>query len=327
MINKLACFMLVLFFVFNCSDDDNPTSPTPSVPLLTTDSVRTVTSLSAQCCGTITSDGGSPIVACGVCWCKTQLPTVGDDTTNLGAHAGCFSCEIFGLIPNTTYYVKAYATNSVGTGYGEVLSFTTKAMETSTVSDIDGNTYVTVKIGNQWWMVENLRATHYRNGDLIPILSTDTEWQNTTAGACCNYDNTMMHVDIYGKLYNWYAVNDDRNIAPEDWHVASDIEWQTLVDFLGGSAIAGGIMKESGTAHWESPNSGATNASGFSALPGGLRYSYGKYFNLGTSGSWWSTTEFNVTYAWRWGLVNNSTEVLHSNYDKRDGYSIRCVKD
>jgi uncharacterized protein (TIGR02145 family) len=325
---KLACFMLVFILVFYCSkDDDNPASPNVSVPVLSTDSVRMVTTISAQCCGTVTSDGGSPIIACGVCWCIDEQPTVDDNTTSEDTKIGCFSCSITGLTSNTTYYVKAYATNSAGTGYGEVLSFTTTALETGTVVDINGNTYNTVKIGNQWWMAENLKVTHYRNGDLMPNVAGNAEWQNLSTGAYCTYDNTMMHAHSYGMLYNWYAVNDSRNIAPEGWHVPNDSEWQTLIDFLGGSSVAGGTMKESGTAHWENPNKDATNGCGFTALPGGVRYSYGKFFNIGTSGSWWSCTEYNATYAWEWSITYNSADVCRYNTDKRDGYSVRCLRD
>jgi uncharacterized protein (TIGR02145 family) len=328
MSNKIACFMFVFLLVINCSkEDDNPASPSFSVPILTTDSVSMVTTISVRCCGTITSDGGSPIITCGVCWCTDQTPTVEDNATNEGTNVGCFTSSITGLSSGTTYYIKAYATNSVGTGYGDVLSFTTKVLETGTVADINGNTYNTVKIGNQWWMAENLKVSHYRNGDLIPNVTSDTQWQNLSTGAYCNYDNTMMHDDSYGKLYNWYAVIDSRNIAPSGWHVPSDGEWQTLVDFLGGSSVAGGIMKESGTVHWTDPNLDATNASGFSALPGGIRYSYGKFFNIGISGSWWSITEYNATYAWEWSIDYNSSEVHRYNNNKRDGYSVRCIKD
>lgn len=138
-----------------------------------------------------------------------------------------------------------------------------------TVTDYDGNVYQTVLIGDQCWMMENLKVTHYRNGDPIPHVTDGVTWGNLTSGAYCNYNNDEGNVATYGRLYNWYAVDDSRNIAPAGWHVPSDAEWQTLVDYLGGDAVAGGKMKEAGTTHWASPNTGATNESGFTALPGG----------------------------------------------------------
>ena len=328
MSNKLACFMLVFCLVVSCSEnDDNPASANITVPLLSTDSVSIVTAVSARCCGTVISDGGSPLTARGVCWCKNKKPTVDNDSMIEGSNTGCYSCLITGLTANTTYYVKAYATNSIGTGYGEELSFTTKVLETGTVVDINGNTYKTVKIGNQWWMAENLKVTHYRNGDLIPIITNDSEWQNLSTGACCSYDNTMMNTVNYGNLYNWYAVNDTRSIAPAGWHIPGNEEWQILVGFLGGSSVAGGMMKESGTVHWKDPNSDATNAVIFTALPGGFRYSYGKFYNIGFSGSWWSASEYNVNYSFEWNITNTSSEIARYNQDKRSGYSVRCIKD
>jgi uncharacterized protein (TIGR02145 family) len=135
--------------------------------------------------------------------------------------------------------------------------------------DIDGNEYHTVIIGGQEWMVENLRVTPYRNGDPIPNVSDTTSWRALTTGAYCSYDNDPSCSAMYGNLYNWYAVNDFRQIAPEGWHVPTYEEWIVLETHLGGDTIAGGKLKESGTEHWRAPNVGGTNESGFSALPGG----------------------------------------------------------
>ncbi|MCD4693727.1 MAG: hypothetical protein K8R79_12490, partial [Calditrichales bacterium] len=154
-----------------------------------------------------------------------------------------------------------------------------------TVTDIDGNVYKTVKIGSQVWMAENLKVTHYRNGDLIPNVAGKSEWKNLGIGACCNYDNNAA---AYGLLYNWYAVNDSRNIAPAGWHVPAEKEWQTLIDYLGGEAVAGGKMKERGTAHWKRPNTGATNSSGFSALSSCYRNDKGTFYGIGNEADYWS---------------------------------------
>jgi len=194
--------------------------------------------------------------------------------------------------------------------------------------DIDSNIYPTVKIGDQWWMAENLKVTRYRNGDDIPIVTDDTEWKNLTTGAYCNYNNNSDNADIYGRLYNWYAVNDSRNIAPLGWHVPSDEEWQTLIDYLGGESVAGGKLKETGTTHWNSPNEGATNESGFAALPGGDRYYYGAFNSLGTLAYFWSSTEYNLSsHAWYRLLGYYSADVTRTSNRKRDGFSVRLVRD
>ena len=199
---------------------------------------------------------------------------------------------------------------------------------TGTVTDIDGNVYKTVKIGDQWWMAENLRVTHYSNGDSIPMVTSDSAWASLSTGARCTYDNDESNANIYGYLYNWYAVNDDRTIAPVGWHVSTDEEWQILVNCLGGSSVAGGKLKETGTAHWGSPNTGAANESGFSALPGGMRLcSDGIFYFLSNCASFWSSTGYLSDYAWGHGLYWNNSGVNRGNDYKETGMSVRCVKD
>lgn len=199
---------------------------------------------------------------------------------------------------------------------------------TGTVTDIDGNTYQTIKIGNQRWMAENLKVTHYRNGDAIPNLTANGGWTSTFSGAYCAYNNNENNANTYGYLYNWYAVNDNRNIAPSGWHVSTDDEWQTLIDNLGGSSVAGGKLKETGTTHWYSPNTGATNESDFTVLPGGYRYSAdGNYYHLGNHGAFWSSTGNNSRNAWYRRLHYNYSNVYRYFNYKQNGFSIRCVRD
>ena len=193
--------------------------------------------------------------------------------------------------------------------------------------DIDSNIYPTVKIGDQWWMAENLKVTRYRNGDDIPIVTDDTEWENLTTGAYCNYNNNSDNADIYGRLYNWYAVNDSRNIAPLGWHVPSDGEWQTLIVYLGGESVAGGKLKETGTTHWNSSNEGATNESGFTALPGGYRSINGYFYYLGYNAYFWSSAEYSSNGAWSRKLLCSTADVGRDLYDKRGGFSVRLVRD
>ncbi|HDS00910.1 MAG TPA: hypothetical protein ENO22_14290 [candidate division Zixibacteria bacterium] len=202
-------------------------------------------------------------------------------------------------------------------------------IEPLTVTDIDGNVYQTVKIGDQLWMAENLRVTHYRNGQLILCIPDSALWAWTTLplAAYCNYNNDESNVSVYGRLYNWYAVTDTSKIAPEGWHVPSDAEWQTLVDYLGGPEIAGGKMKEPGIDYWITPNTGATNESGFSALPGGYRDPNGHFDYIGIFGHFLSSSASGYTYAWKWRLNYYDSAIERLSCNKRSGFSVRCVKD
>jgi uncharacterized protein (TIGR02145 family) len=192
--------------------------------------------------------------------------------------------------------------------------------------DIDGNVYSTVKIGNQTWMAENLQTTKYRNGDPISNIVCKTDWKNKTTGAYCNFDNTVN--TVYGKLYNWYAVSDSRNIAPQGWHVPTDIEWSVLETFLGGNSRAGGILKEIGIMHWRSPNSCATNESGFTGLPAGFRNGFdGRFDSLGITSYFWSFTQDGTSNALNFNLLYNSGSSCRASFDKSYGVSVRCVKD
>jgi uncharacterized protein (TIGR02145 family) len=195
------------------------------------------------------------------------------------------------------------------------------------VMDYDGNTYFTVKIGDQCWMAQNLKVTHYRNGEAIPNVTDGATWSGLTSGAYCEYINDINYVDVYGRLYNWYAVVDSRNIAPVGWHIPTDAEWQTLVDYLGGSSVAGGEMKEAWATHWQSPNYSATNESGFSALPGGLRYYDGSFNGMFTYAGFWCYTEDGSNGAWYRDLHYHESQVGRFGYDKRSGFSVRCVRD
>jgi uncharacterized protein (TIGR02145 family) len=191
-----------------------------------------------------------------------------------------------------------------------------------------------VKIGTQVWMTENLKVTNYRNGDAIPNVTNDILWKNHTTGALSWYNNDpTVYKTIYGALYNWYAVSDIRCLAPAGWHIPTDTEWTILTDFLGGESKAGGKMKEKGTAHWLSPNTGADNSSGFSALPGGFRDYSGPFVCIGLNGFWWSATEFNTESARIRSLYNTSavacreSDFLPAMGYKLFGYSVRCVLD
>ncbi|MCX6246672.1 MAG: fibrobacter succinogenes major paralogous domain-containing protein [Bacteroidetes bacterium] len=194
-----------------------------------------------------------------------------------------------------------------------------------TVTDIDGNVYPTVIIGTQTWMAANLKTTRYRTGDSIPHVADSLQWVALTTAGYCNINNDPGTVNIYGRLYNWAAVTDSKNIAPAGWHVPTDAEWTTLLTYLGSGA--GGKLKSTGTTYWNSPNAGATNATGFSGLPGGDRSSNGLFHYKGIYGCFWCTTEFSATDAWEHVLSYISSNVTRMSYSKGLGLSVRCVKD
>jgi len=187
--------------------------------------------------------------------------------------------------------------------------------------------YPSVLIGSQYWMEKNLDVTTYRNGDPIPYVTDATTWSGLTTGAWCYYDNDPANGPLYGKLYNWYAVNDSRGLAPTGWHVPTDAEWSTLTTTLGGESVAGGKMKVAGTTRWTTPNTGATNSSGFAGLPGGVRGYDGSFYNVVYYGYWWSASEYDAAYAWYRDLDYVSSGVGRSYYDKTDGFSVRVVRD
>ena len=298
-----------------------------TAPVLTTVAVTSITLTTANGGGTITSDGGSAITARGVCWSTSPNPNTSIHSTTDGTGPGGFTSTLTGLTNNTVYYVRAYAANSVGTSYGNELSFTTSDSQAETVTDIDGNVYHTVTIGSQVWMVENLKVTKYRNGDLIPVITDYTQWDPLTTGARVTNTFIQGYVDTYGWFYNWYAVSDNRNISPAGWHIPSKVELTTLSDYLGGDDISGGKLKESGTSRWNSPNNFSTNESGFTALPGAFYFASPGYVSPGDFGTWWTATEYNSTDSWNWNLDNSSTGLFKVYNKKSGGFSVRCIKD
>jgi uncharacterized protein (TIGR02145 family) len=197
----------------------------------------------------------------------------------------------------------------------------------TTVTDIDGNVYHTVIIGSQTWTVEDLKVIHYRNGDVIPNVTDPTDWNNLITGAYCNYNNDVNNVSTYGRLYNWFAVKDARNICPLGWHVPADSEWTVLATYLGGETVAGGKLKEAGTTHWTSPNIGATNETGFKALPDGYRAYNGTFYGITEDCIWWTTTQDDVFNGWMRQVSFIESDLVRDYQAKTVGLSVRCVKD
>ncbi len=202
----------------------------------------------------------------------------------------------------------------------------------------DGVVYHITTIGNQVWMSENLKAKHYRNGDPVDNVQGEEEWGNTSSGAWCNYNNNKALDPVYGKLYNWNAVNDPRGLAPEGWHVPSDDEWKELERNLGMKKAEveskgwrgsehGYKLKATGTAHWHEPNSAANNETGFNALPGGYRDVEGFFYVIGNAGYWWTSTEYQSYFAWFRSLFYTSGKIHRITSYEGDGFSVRCIKD
>ncbi len=239
---------------------------------------------------------------------------------------------------------KASVTWTLG-GIDSTQTLTVTAFKSDNTTPLQGSPgtftatiYNTVTIGTQLWMAENLKTTKYNDGTPIPNVTDNTAWAALTTGAFSDYNNTPANSTIYGRLYNWYAVdnnaatkvasNGGKNVCPTGWHVPTDAEWTTLTTYLGGESVAGGKLKETGTTHWLSPNTGATNETGFTALPGGNRYGDGSFDNIGGDGNWWSSTEYSTTTPAWYRLMHYSGATVYRGYnDKQSGFSVRCVRD
>lgn len=320
-VNLLSGFCLIAVIATSCEKD---TLPTISTTMATNIGAET-----AMSGGTITNDGGAPVTSRGICWSLNQSPTISDNKTSDGSGIGDFTSSISGLTLGATYFVRAYATNNVGTAYGTKITFTTLTSNGTTVTDIDGNVYNTAIIGNQTWMIKNLKTTKYRNGETIGTttpVTLDISAQNSPKYQWA-YDGSESNVATYGRLYTWYAATDSRNICPIGWHLSTDAEWADLTNYLGGGSFAGGKLKETGTSHWLSPNTEAVNSRDFTALPGGVRNQEGNFADISLSGYWWTSIENNALSAWYRRLYYDGRHVLRNYFTKANGLSVRCVRD
>jgi uncharacterized protein (TIGR02145 family) len=324
------------------------------LPTLTTTAITTITTNSGVSGGNITVDGGGIITARGIVWSTSQNPTIALTTkTTDGTGLGSFVSNMTTLVQNTTYYVKAYATNSTGTAYGNQVEFKTNASPiTGTVTDADGNVYKTIQFGTQLWMAENLKTTKYCNGDIIPNVTNANQWNNLTSGAYVFPDNNSSLNNAYGKLYNGYVASDPRNACPCGWRVPSADDWIVLGEYIGGSWIwnggikyygyaadIGGKMKssgniEDGTGLWIKSNYPGNNLSGFNGLPVGYSRSDDSivfnFMSRGEEGYWWCST-FETRYNnIQYVEVNNFSQDLYLSYtpiSNNSASSIRCIKN
>jgi uncharacterized protein (TIGR02145 family) len=315
--------------------EKNTTSP--DVTTITPSEILYTSALTG---GVISSEGASPVTAKGVCWDINPDPTIEKSQTMDGYMSGVgqFFSLISGLTPGTTYFVRAYVISALGTVYGNDLSFTTPlisvkfngSLEYGNVSDINGNSYKTILIGQSVWMAQNLKTTKFTDGTDIPIVKEDAQWTNLLTPGFCWFDNNdSVYADIYGAYYNWFAISTGK-LCPDGWHVPSDTEWQALIDYLGGERVAGSKLKEAGHNNWILSNKDATNASGFTGLPSGLRNATdGTFGGQGSVGNLWSATETSPSSfgaAWSRWIHGDTTVVTRKEIYKKDGLAVRCVK-
>jgi uncharacterized protein (TIGR02145 family) len=244
------------------------------------------------------------------------------DCLNTNSHS------VAGLTDGINYYYKIYAYNSIG----ESISSETITMTTSLVpvTDADGNVYTYVQIGTQQWIVEPLKTTKFNDGSVIPPLPDAGDWAADTNGAYCWYNNdSATYKATYGALYNWYAVNSvaPALLAPTGWKVPTDADWTTLITLLGGLTVAGGKLKELGTAHWNAPNVGATDEVSFMLLPTGYRSDAGLFVTNGTTSDTWSSSEKDATTAWAREVFYSDIIMNRIFGYKKAGYAVRCMRD
>ena len=337
----------IFLLLMNACDRTEP----ENTLVITTDDITIIRQGVYRFNGTFVNLGEFTITQHGFCWSESEDPDNNDLSIQLGPRdsKGSFSYTISALSPGTTYYIKAYAiTNSV-TEYGNEKSFTTSAPLLNTVIDIDGNIYNTVQIGDQTWMADNLKVTHYPDGSPIRHVEDSAIWFHFGRydKAFCYYENVLVNGYVYGALYTWTAAINDtlgsdtnpsgiRGICPDGWHMPSDSEWKQLEMFLGMSqeeadnmdwrgTDEGGKMKNADLNLWKSPNNGATNESGFNALPGGWRHGGGYFTGLGNEARFWTST--GMGYAWFRQLDYNSSRINRDFFGYYQGYSVRCVKD
>jgi len=313
-------------FSVRCVKDNFNTQPT-----VVTGWVNNITVTTATCFGIVTSTGGNSVTASGVCWSTSENPTIANSKITDGTGLGTYASNITGLSPNTTYYVRAYATNSKGTTYGQQRSFITKDEQGPIFGSFndsrDGNQYKTITIEEQVWMAENLAYLPSVSLPSSGSLSIPYYYVYDYEGTNVSEAKITSNYKTYGVLYNWLAA---MSACPTGWHLPSNREWEILHNYLGGLDVAGGKMKEAGTTHWESPNTGATNESGFTALPGGYRDNDGNFHSIGYYGTWWNFTELNELnegFAWSRNLFYDRSLLNRGVGYNYQGFSVRCLQD
>ncbi|MEI7423283.1 MAG: FISUMP domain-containing protein [Prolixibacteraceae bacterium] len=331
---KLHIYTLVAYAGNNLSNILTATVTPKLAAEITTTAVSAITSTSLTSGGTIVTDGGAAITARGVCWNTIANPTIVNNKTTDGTGTGTFTSSITGLTPGVTYYIRAYATNNIGTAYGNQITIATQInaiifnsnLSYGSVIDIESNIYKTIQIGSQLWMAENLKTTKYNDGIAIPLVTDNVAWNHLSKPGYCWYNNDANNKNTYGSLYNWYTVATEK-LCPTGWHVPSSGEFSALEIYLNGKSVLHGTLKETTTRHWLNSNSGATNEFGFTALPGGERIFDGTFSEIGHYGKWWTYSGINSINVWYFYLSSDSSGSGIEYTSQEYGYSVRCLKD
>lgn len=318
----ILCLLLLMLISEGCSKEkisDNGSDQSEPPAELTLPEIDKIASRFARVSWSIYEDEWNTMTETGICYGLSPAPTINDYKIVGGNALGGFQIRLSGLEINTKYYLRIYVKTNKGLFYGSIVNFTTLG-----VAQLEA-----VTIGSQIWSKQNLNIEVFKNGDDIPIVTQWNYWAVLNSPGACYWQNTLTYRNKYGLLYNWYAVNDPRGLAPEGWHIPTESEWNTLIEYLGGPSVAGGKLKAAGLDHWLSPNKGATNTSGFSALPGSSRgddavatYPY----SIGYIGIWWSSNQVNQE-ASAYYLSNESAAISKTESFFQAGYSIRCIKD
>jgi uncharacterized protein (TIGR02145 family) len=331
---SVLVLLSVVIALSRCKKGDDSSSSALS-PVATTSTASWVGHTWASLKGTANAKNQSTIVTFEYDTTTTYNHTVSaNPDTVSGSTTTIVNAVITGLKSSTTYYFRVKAVNQTGTTYGSDVTFTTSGASRSkitfnpdisygSVSDNNGNTYKTVRIGSQTWMAENLKSIKLNDGTDIPFVAEETDWDGLSAAGYCWYNNDSVN---YGALYNWYAVNTGK-LCPSGWHVPTDSEFTLLSDYLGGENVAGYKQKETGTIHWLSPNSSATNESGFTALPGGYRNYNGIFNSIKRDAFWWTFTESPTTDAYIRNIYYGYSSMDRNKTNKNSGLSVRCLMD
>jgi uncharacterized protein (TIGR02145 family) len=322
----------------------------PEIPVVKTTSVFQITSISAKAAGNVTDDGGLTVTKRGFVWSDFENPTIDNNLgfSEEGIGLGEFTSSLMDLVPETTYFIKAYAINDHGVAYGDEMQF---VAENPQVIDVDGNVYETIILHNFLWLAENLKVTHYNDGSPVAKGLTDTEWSGTNSGAYAVYPHSnvdginsdMEMLMTYGALYNWMAATDPKGLCPAEWRLPTDEEWKETEKAMGMSEYElnvhgwrgtnqGGQLKSTRTApdthpRWNQPNTLALDLFGYSSVPAGFREYYGPFSDIGVGTAWWtSTTNADISAWYRSNLWDRGRMGRFYGWNHY-GFSVRCIQE
>lgn len=319
--------MTLVFALTSGCNDEYEENRSIKVPQVSATEISNIGSSVASAKAKVLFIGSSKVTAYGFCWGQDSLPTLFANPSTYGVGNDTFIGQLGALLPESKFFVRAYAINESGVGYGSCIAFVTQKKNVTELSDLDGNIYHVLVIGNQSWLIENWKCTKFRNGSSIDYPgNANGAWQTNSSGAYAWYNNDPSNKDIYGALYNAIAVaNPIFGIA--GWHVATDDDFINLGKYLNGDDIAGGQMKEKGLLRWATPNTAASNSSGFTGAAGGGRNLDGSFLAMGNNANFWTSTSFSSTDFWARYLYYGDGKMYRSHYNKNLGFSVRLVKD